>query len=55
VAGLGGVTQLLLALTGIPLLPTVLSIPFSLYGLTVSMRILGLLYYTNKEKLAWFN
>ncbi len=27
----------------------------SLYLLTVSMRLLGLLYFTNKEKLGWFN
>jgi hypothetical protein len=27
----------------------------SLYLLTVSMRFLGLLYFTNKEKLGWFN
>jgi hypothetical protein len=27
----------------------------SVYLLTVSMRILGLLYVTNKEKFGWFD
>jgi hypothetical protein len=46
--------QLLLELTGIPILPTVISAFISLYGLTVEMRLLGLLYWINKAKLAWF-
>jgi hypothetical protein len=46
--------QLLLELTGIPILPMVISTFISLYGLTVEMRLLGLLYWTNKSKLAWF-
>ncbi len=55
VTGLGRVSQMLLELFGIPLLPMILTMPISLYGLTVGMRILGLLYYTNKEKLSWFS
>ena len=53
--GLAKVIEIALGLSGIPLLPMILSMPISLYGLTVGMRILGLMYYTNKEKLAWFN
>jgi hypothetical protein len=47
-------SQNLLDLTGIPVLPTVISTFISLYGITVEMRLLGLLYFTNKSKLAWF-
>lgn len=47
--------QLLLEWTGIPVLPTVVSTFLSLYGITVEMRLLGLLYQTNKTKLAWFD
>ena len=47
--------QMLLEFTGIPILPTVVSTLISLYGITVEMRLLGLLYYTNKAKLAWFD
>ena len=36
------------------IVPAVVGKFVSLYGLTVEMRILGLLYYANKEKLAWF-
>jgi hypothetical protein len=36
------------------IVPAVVGKFVSLYGLTVEMRILGLLYYTNKEKLSWF-
>jgi len=46
--------RMLLDLTQIPILPTVVGIPFGLYGTTVEMRLLGLLYYTNKAKFAWF-
>ena len=46
--------QMLLAWTGVPVLPTVISSFLSLYGVTVEMRLLGRLYYTNKAKLAWF-
>jgi hypothetical protein len=47
-------SRILLELTGIPVLPTVISTFISLYGITVEMRLLGLLYFTNKSKLAWF-
>jgi hypothetical protein len=47
-------SRMLLELTGIPVLPTVISTFISLYGITVEMRLLGLLYFTNKSKLAWF-
>lgn len=47
-------SRMLLELTGIPVLPTVVSTFISLYGITVEMRLLGLLYFTNKSKLAWF-
>jgi hypothetical protein len=40
--------------TQIPILPTVIGTFISLYGVAVEMRLLGLLYYTNKAKLAWF-
>ena len=40
--------------TQIPILPTVVSTFIGLYGVTVEMRLLGLLYYTNKAKFAWF-
>jgi len=46
--------RLLLVWTDIPILPTIISTFISLYGITVEMRLLGLLYYTNKAKLAWF-
>jgi hypothetical protein len=47
--------QMLIEWTGIPILPTVIGSFISLYGITVEMRLLGLLYYTNKDKLAWFD
>jgi hypothetical protein len=46
--------QWLLAWTGIPILPTVVTTFISLYGIAVEMRLLGLLYHTNKARLAWF-
>jgi len=47
--------ELLLDLTHIPVLPTVISIFVTFYGMTVEMRLLGLLYFTNKRKLGWFS
>jgi len=44
----------ILVWTDIPILPTVISTAIGLYGVAVEMRLLGLLYYTNKAKLAWF-
>jgi len=46
--------QMLLDWTQISILPTVVSTFIGLYGVTVEMRLLGLLYYTNKARLAWF-
>jgi hypothetical protein len=46
--------QMFLNWTEIPVLPTVVSTAFGLYGVTVEMRLLGLFYLTNKSKLAWF-
>jgi len=46
--------RMLLEWTDIPVLPTVIGTPIWLYGITVEMRLLGLLYYTNKARLAWF-
>jgi hypothetical protein len=46
--------RMFLIWTDIPVLPTVVSTAVGLYGITVEMRLLGLLYYTNKAKLAWF-
>jgi hypothetical protein len=37
----------------VPLLPGVISSLFSFYALLVGMRILGLLYFSNKEQLGW--
>jgi hypothetical protein len=47
-------SRTLLELTGVPFLPIIVSTFLSLYGLAVEMRLLGLLYFTNKTKLAWF-
>jgi hypothetical protein len=46
--------EFLLAYSPIPILPAVIAIFLSLYGLAVEMRLLGLLYYTNRERFAWF-
>ncbi|HVY72240.1 MAG TPA: FHA domain-containing protein [Verrucomicrobiae bacterium] len=39
----------------IPLLPTVITGFASLYFMTLEMRILGLLYFTNRKRLGWFH
>ena len=43
----------LLLRVGIPLLPKLLSGFVSLYLLVVETRVLGLLYYSNREQLRW--
>jgi hypothetical protein len=48
------VGELVLAYSPIPLIPTVIAIFLSLYGLAVEMWLLGLLYYINRERFAWF-
>jgi hypothetical protein len=45
---------LLIGLLPVPLLPTLISGFLNLYFVAVSMRILGLLYANNKDKLGWF-
>ena len=54
VIGLETFCERFFRLAPIFLVPAVVGKFVSLYGLTVEMRILGLLYYTNKEKLSWF-
>jgi hypothetical protein len=55
VVGVGTFCVSFFKLTPIFVLPAVVGKFVSLYGLTVEMRILGLLYCTNKEKLSWFD
>jgi hypothetical protein len=38
----------------IPVIPFFVLAFFSLFLITIEMRILGILYYTNKEKIGWF-
>ncbi len=54
IIAVGHGVEKLLDWTQIPILPTVVSNCIGLYGVTVEMRLLGLLYYTNKARLAWF-
>lgn len=49
-----GVLPSFLNQMGIPLVPGLLLNLCALYLIMVEMRILGLLYYTNSEKLGWF-
>jgi len=46
--------RLLETILPIPLLPTVITSLLGLYLLVVEMRILGLLYRTNKDRLGWY-
>jgi hypothetical protein len=39
----------------VPVLPTLLASGLNLYLLTVQGRMLGLMYYANRQKLGWFN
>jgi len=55
IIGLESFCESFLRLAPIFIAPAVVGKFVSLYGLTVEMRILGLLYYTNKEKLSWFS
>lgn len=47
------VSLFLLALIPIPIFPTVVGGFFSLYFLTVEMRILGVMYHSKREELNW--
>jgi len=44
----------LLELVKLPIISSMVSSFIGLYGLTVQMRVLGLLYRCNKKKLRWF-
>jgi hypothetical protein len=54
IVGARTLAELVLGTLPIPLLPTIVGTSVALYGLTVEMRILGLLYYTNERALGWF-
>ena len=43
------------SLLPVPIVPAVVSEFFGLYLMTIEMRILGLLYWTKKDELGWFN
>ena len=47
--------SLLHAVLPIPVLPGLISSFVALYFLCVEMRLLGLLYFTNKKRLGWFS
>ena len=46
--------QFLPELIPIPLVPSLVGSFIAFYALAVEMRILGLLYYTNRERFGWF-
>ncbi|MCS7337087.1 MAG: FHA domain-containing protein [Verrucomicrobiae bacterium] len=52
--GIRIMSELLLQYLPIPVLPVVVGTFVGLYGLSVGARLLGLIYYLNKDKLAWF-
>jgi hypothetical protein len=54
VLGVVGGLERLVNLVPIPIVPTLAQNFIALYGLAVVMRVLGLLYYTQQEKFAWF-
>ena len=54
IVGLESFCESFFRLAPIYIVPAMVAKFVSLYGLTVEMRILGLLYFTNKEKLSWF-
>ena len=54
IIALGTLCAALFRLAPIFIVPALIGHFVSLYGLTVEMRILGLLYFTHKEKLSWF-
>lgn len=49
----GGLVTAIERLIPVPLLPVVLGLGISLYLLTVQMRLLGLLYFVNRDRLNW--
>jgi hypothetical protein len=54
-AGLRFASGLLLETMPVPVVPSLVTGLVSLYFLAVEMRILGLLYHTNRERLGWFS
>lgn len=46
---------LLHAVLPVPVLPTLITSFIALYFLAVEVRLLGLLYYTNRKRLGWFS
>ena len=55
VSGLQTVCEKMMDLSPIFIVSAVVGKFISLYGLTVEMRILGLLYFLNKDKFSWFD
>ena len=55
VSGLETICEKMMALSPLFIVSALVAKFVSLYGLTVEMRILGLLYLMNKEKLSWFD
>ncbi len=50
-----GINYLLETFLQVPFMPFIVSAPIAFYFLVVEMRILGLLYWTNKRRLGWFS
>ena len=55
VSGLQTVCEKMMDLSPVFIVSAVVGKFISLYGLTVEMRILGLLYFLNKDKFSWFD
>jgi pSer/pThr/pTyr-binding forkhead associated (FHA) protein len=54
VLGMQGALRFALEAVDIPIVPAAVATFLGLYGITVEMRLLGLLYHTRKDRLAWF-
>ena len=55
IAGVELVSEMGMRGIHLPVLPALLAGFVSLYFLTVEMRVLGLLYFSNQDRLRWFN
>jgi hypothetical protein len=55
IAAAGAAQQFAATLIPIPVLPALVASGIGLYFLTVQGRLLGLMYYANRQKLGWFN
>ena len=53
-AGVSFVTQLVMSLIPVPFLPSMITGFLAIYFFIVEMRILGVMYYTNRSRLGWF-